>query len=139
MCSEYGLSIAPFGEAPGGRLVPPGVWVGGYSSRSGWSSCSVGPTSSPVLAARSFLKAGGGYSRLAAPAAMIPFLAVQGSEMVFLPQRETSSGSIALANKPALLELSERVDMVVMGPGLSLQEAISTAVLPRSSAFPMIH
>jgi NAD(P)H-hydrate epimerase len=76
----------------------------------------------PVLAARSFLKAGGGYSRLAAPAALIPFLAVQGSEVVFLPQRETPAGSIALANKPALLELSERVDMVVMGPGLSLQD-----------------
>jgi hydroxyethylthiazole kinase-like uncharacterized protein yjeF len=53
---------------------------------------------------------------------MLPFLAVQGSEIVFLPQRETPTGSIALANKQALLDLSERVDMVVMGPGLSLQD-----------------
>ena len=74
----------------------------------------------PYLAAMSFLKAGGGYSRLAAPAAMTPFLANRGPEIVFVPQKETSAGSIALANKNALLELSQRVDFVVLGPGLSL-------------------
>jgi NAD(P)H-hydrate epimerase len=76
----------------------------------------------PVLAALAFLKGGGGYSRLATPASMVPFLAVRGSEIVFLPQRETDAGSISLANKPALLELAASVDMVVLGPGLSLQE-----------------
>ncbi|MBK5102144.1 MAG: NAD(P)H-hydrate dehydratase, partial [Desulfobacteraceae bacterium] len=40
----------------------------------------------------------------------------------FLPQRETRSGSISLENKGALLELSEKMDMVVLGPGLSLEE-----------------
>jgi NAD(P)H-hydrate epimerase len=75
----------------------------------------------PVLAALSFLKGGGGYSRLATPAAKVPFLAVKGSEIVFLPQRETDAGSISLANKPALLQLAAGVDMVVLGPGLSLQ------------------
>ena len=74
----------------------------------------------PYLAALSFLKAGGGYARLAAPAAMTPFLANKGPEIVFAPQRETPAGSIALGNKAALLELAERVDFVVLGPGLSL-------------------
>ena len=74
----------------------------------------------PYLAAMSFLKAGGGYARLAAPAAMTPFLANKGPEVVFAPQKETRAGSIALANKNALLELSQRVDFVVLGPGLSL-------------------
>ncbi|MEA3442981.1 MAG: NAD(P)H-hydrate dehydratase [Chloroflexota bacterium] len=74
----------------------------------------------PYFSALSFLKAGGGYSRLAAPASISSFLANKGSEIVFVPQKETSSRSIALGNKDELLRLSEIVDMVVIGPGLSL-------------------
>jgi len=76
----------------------------------------------PYFAALSFMKAGGGYSRLAAPASVTPFIGGKGSEIVFVPQKETASGSISLENKGALLELSEKVDMVVLGPGLSLSE-----------------
>jgi NAD(P)H-hydrate epimerase len=76
----------------------------------------------PYFAAMSFLKAGGGYSRLAAPGSMTPFLADKGSEIVFVPQKETESGSISLKNKEELLVLSERMDMVILGPGLSLTE-----------------
>ena len=74
----------------------------------------------PYFSAMSFLKAGGGYARLAAPWSMTPFLATRGSEIVFVPQAETTEGSLSLKNKGALLELAGRADMVVMGPGLSL-------------------
>jgi hydroxyethylthiazole kinase-like uncharacterized protein yjeF len=83
------------------------------------ASCYFG---APYFAALSFLKAGGGYSRLAAPESMTPFIANKGSEIVFMPQKETGAGSIALENKEALLELSEKMDMVVLGPGLSLDD-----------------
>ncbi len=76
----------------------------------------------PYFSALSFLKAGGGLSYLATPSSISPFLASKGSEIVFLPQKETSSGSLALESKEELLELSKKVSMVIMGPGLSLNE-----------------
>jgi NAD(P)H-hydrate epimerase len=75
----------------------------------------------PYFAARSFLKAGGGYSRLATPASLAPFVANKGSEIVLVPQKETDAGSLSLENKRGLLELVDRVDLVILGPGLSLE------------------
>jgi hydroxyethylthiazole kinase-like uncharacterized protein yjeF len=74
----------------------------------------------PYFSALSFLKGGGGLSYLATPKSISPFLASKGSEIVFVPQKETPSGSISLENKDELLEFSQVVDMVVLGPGLSL-------------------
>jgi hydroxyethylthiazole kinase-like uncharacterized protein yjeF len=74
----------------------------------------------PYFSALSFLKAGGGLAYLATPKSISPFLASKGSEIVFLPQKETTSGSLALADKDELLDFSQMVDMVVLGPGLSL-------------------
>ncbi|HOP39577.1 MAG TPA: NAD(P)H-hydrate dehydratase [Geobacteraceae bacterium] len=75
----------------------------------------------PCFAALSFLKAGGGYSRLAAPASVTPFIAMKGSEIVFLPQQETAAGSIALNCRNTLLDLANKLDFTVLGPGLSLE------------------
>ncbi len=81
---------------------------------------SSGYLGAPYFSALSFLKAGGGLSYLATPKSIAPFLASKGSEVVFLPQKETTSGNIALENKDELLEFSQTVDIVVLGPGLSL-------------------
>lgn len=82
----------------------------------------------PYLSAYSFLKAGGGYSRLAAPSSVTPHVAAGGCEIVFIPQTETQTGSIALSNKENLIEASEEVDFVVIGPGLSLHSETQTLV-----------
>ncbi len=76
----------------------------------------------PHFAALSFLKAGGGLSYLASPRSITNFLATRCSEIVFAPQKETELGSLSLEAKDDLLEFLERADMVVMGPGLSLNE-----------------
>jgi len=76
----------------------------------------------PYFAALSFLKSGGGLSYLASPRSITNFLATKGNEIVFAPQKETGRGTLSLEARDDLLELSERADMVVMGPGLSLNE-----------------
>ncbi|MDD2352275.1 MAG: NAD(P)H-hydrate dehydratase [Atribacterota bacterium] len=82
----------------------------------------------PYFSSLSFLKSGGGYSRLAAPASIIPYIAIIASEVVFLPQKETATGAISSANIPALLKLSEKTDIVIIGPGLSLEEETQNLV-----------
>ncbi|HPK54308.1 MAG TPA: NAD(P)H-hydrate epimerase, partial [Smithellaceae bacterium] len=82
----------------------------------------------PYFSAMSFLKAGGGYARLAAPKSVVPFIAQEGKEIVYLPQKETVAGSIALKNKKNLMAAAEAADMVVIGPGLSLQEETARLV-----------
>ena len=76
----------------------------------------------PYFSALSHLRGGGGYARLASPQSVIPVIAAKGSEIVFFPQMETDAGSIAPENRDRLFALSEKVDMVVLGPGLSLDD-----------------
>jgi NAD(P)H-hydrate epimerase len=76
----------------------------------------------PAFAALSLLKAGGGYARLAAPRSVTAALAGIAGEVVFVPQEETASGSIAHTAVDPLLELAADVDFVVVGPGLSLDD-----------------
>jgi ADP-dependent NAD(P)H-hydrate dehydratase / NAD(P)H-hydrate epimerase len=76
----------------------------------------------PYFSSFSFLKSGGGYSRLAAPSSIIPYISTRAHEVVFLPQEETSRGSLSQNNFNKLLEWSNKVDIVIIGPGISLDD-----------------
>ncbi|MCX6003269.1 MAG: NAD(P)H-hydrate dehydratase [Chloroflexi bacterium] len=76
----------------------------------------------PHASAYSFLKSGGGYIHLACPKSMAPSVAKRGREVIIHPQKETASGSIAMVNRDDLLKLANRMKMVILGPGLSLDE-----------------
>lgn len=76
----------------------------------------------PYFGALACMKAGGGYVRLATPSSVAPVIAARAGELVFLPQEETESRSIAASNLERLLEIAAKLDFVVVGPGTSLNE-----------------
>ena len=94
----------------------------------------------PYFSALSFLKAGGGLSYLAAPTSVTPFLANKGSEVVLIPQQETESGSIAFQNRDELLDFAQNMSMVVIGPGLSLDDETQELVreLAKTTGRPLL-
>ncbi|MEA2101686.1 MAG: NAD(P)H-hydrate dehydratase [Thermodesulfobacteriota bacterium] len=91
----------------------------------------------PYLCAMSFLKTGGGYSRLACPASMVPVLAGMGPEIVFVPMKETREGGISVDNMDELVRISRDMDMVVLGPGLSLGDECAMLVQRLTSEIPV--
>ncbi|MEM6447529.1 MAG: NAD(P)H-hydrate dehydratase [Cyanobacteria bacterium P01_D01_bin.123] len=103
----------------------------GHKGTFGHYLCIAGAASyygAPYFAAMAYLKAGGGYSRLAVPRSMLPFIANKGSELVLLPQAETDRGGIALKNYLALLDMAAKMNVVAIGPGMSLEEEVQTLV-----------
>lgn len=78
----------------------------------------------PYYTAYSFLKAGGGYARLATPASIVPILASHCGEIVYHPMEETMEGTLSLSNYEKIVKIigEHGVDIIVVGPGLSLNE-----------------
>lgn len=74
----------------------------------------------PYFASLGYMKAGGGYARLATPRSVAAVVATRAPELVFMPQPETATGAIALAARAGLQAAAADVDFVVMGPGTSL-------------------
>ncbi len=108
------------------RFLPVGVRESdthkGYYGRVLFISGASSYYGAPYFSAMSFLRAGGGLAYLATPELVAPFIAAKGSEIVFVPLKETSWGSISLENLDFLVEFSKKVDMVVLGAGVSLNE-----------------
>jgi len=75
----------------------------------------------PYLAAMSFLKAGGGYARLASPESVVPYIASGGREIVFHPMHERN-GALSIENEEEIIGIANKCDMLVIGGGLSLND-----------------
>jgi NAD(P)H-hydrate epimerase len=78
----------------------------------------------PYFCSYSFLKSGGGYSRLATVESIINTIASKAREVIFYPLKESKNGTISKENEDFLFEISEEVDFVVLGPGIGIDEEI---------------
>jgi len=81
----------------------------------------------PFFNSAAFLKGGGGVSFLATCGSIANSITTLAREVITLPLKETSSGTIAYENADYIIEQSTKVDVVAIGSGLG--EAVETEEL----------
>ena len=120
LCGRAALRALP-GKAAGGEKYRAGaaLVVGGAP----------GLTGAPALAARAVLRAGGGLSVAAIPAAVQPLAAPLVPEVMFAPVAD-ADGHLAPVSVGDVLEQARRVGAVALGPGLG-RAALTTAAVRR--------
>jgi len=74
----------------------------------------------PYLASYSYLLTGGGMSYLATVESIIHHIAQKASEIIQIPLKENTEGFISEENIETLLKEAEKMDFIVIGPGLGL-------------------
>jgi NAD(P)H-hydrate epimerase len=84
---------------------------------------SPGLTGAPALAARAATRSGAGYVQCAVPSSLNDVLEVKLTEEMTLPAAETPARSLALESLAAIEAWIERADAVILGSGLSGEEA----------------
>lgn len=72
----------------------------------------------PLLAARAAARMGAGYVTLAVPASIAPLLSMQAPEIPVVALPEDPDGTISSDAKEVVLHLAERMDAVLVGPGM---------------------
>lgn len=77
-----------------------------------------GKSGAAAMVGMAALRAGAGLVTVACPESVLPQIALQCPELMTEPVAETSSGSIALAALPRILELAGTRTLVALGPGI---------------------
>ncbi len=82
-----------------------------------------------VLSAKGALRSGAGLVTMAIPESIHPIVAAKLTEAMTLPLPQTKEGSLSLKSEKKILKfISDKADIVVIGPGISLNKETGTLV-----------
>ncbi|MDI6860529.1 MAG: NAD(P)H-hydrate dehydratase [Caldisericia bacterium] len=82
----------------------------------------------PFFSSYSFLKSGGGYSRLATVEDVIKSVSLNAREVIFYTLKENRDGTMSKENEEFLIKLSDEVKFVVLGPGIGINEDLEELI-----------
>lgn len=87
-----------------------------------------GFTGAAALASLGTLRSGGGLATLGVAGSLNPIMEVKLTEVMTKPLPETGEGSLSLKAEEEILRLAQRVDILAIGPGLSIHPETSELV-----------
>ncbi len=85
-------------------------------------------TGAPVLTALAAMRAGAGFVRLVIPESIHGIVARKLTEVVIAPVKETVAGSISPDSVSEVIKHAKSADVVILGPGLSLEPETQKAI-----------